>query len=110
MAHSGFARFLWHILSRLDRRRGKTLVPPRHDPTQDDGGGGEGHVHTPGKDDDGHKGLRPVRLVDEHCCNNNAYGEEGRHGENQGIEARKWLNIRPVVTSANSPLMAIVTS
>lgn len=28
-----------------------------------------------------HEGLRPVGLVSGHCCNNDACGEEGRHGE-----------------------------
>ena len=65
----------------VDQGRGEALVPPRHGPTQDDGGGRERHIHTPGKDDDGHKGLRPVGLVDWHCRKNYAAGEEGGHGD-----------------------------
>ncbi|KAG8410259.1 hypothetical protein J3458_017974 [Metarhizium acridum] len=65
----------------VDQRRGEVLVPPRHDPTQDDGGGGEGHVHIQGKDDDGHERLRPVGLVAGHYHKNDASGEEGGHGD-----------------------------
>lgn len=63
-----------------------------------------------GKGDDGHESLRPVGLVDGHCCDNNAGGEEGRHGENHDGRGEEVAQHQTCDDGSQHPLMAIATN